>query len=68
MSGFCKSGHIWDAACESGSLNCEWQPGNPHDPSAIAIMKESTEVGHVLRTISTICSDFYGKEKRLFLE
>ena len=49
---------IWDAACDGELLNCERQLGNPHDPSAVAVKKGSTVVGHVPRVISTICSIF----------
>ena len=33
---------IWDAAFDGELLHCKRQPGNPHDPSAIAVMKGST--------------------------
>ena len=33
---------IWDAACDGELLNCERQPGNPRDPSAVTVMKGST--------------------------
>ena len=49
---------IWDAACDGELLSCERQPGNLHNPSAVAVKKESTVVGHVPRVISTICSIF----------
>ena len=50
--------NIWDAACDGELLNCERYIGNPHDPSAVAVKKGTTVVGHVLRIISTICSIF----------
>ena len=54
--------NIWDAACDGELLNCERYIGNPHDPSAVAVKKGTTVVGHVLRIISTICSIFHVKE------
>ena len=50
--------NIWDAACDGELLNCKRQIGNPHDPSAVAVKKGTTVVGHVSRIISTICSIF----------
>ena len=51
--------NIWDAVCDGKLLNnCERHIGNPHDPSAIAVKKGTTVVGHVSRIISTICSIF----------
>ena len=34
--------NIWDAACDGELLNCDLkgtEPGNPRDPSAVAVMK-----------------------------
>ena len=37
---------------------CERELGNPRDPFAISVIKESTIVGHVPHKISAICSMF----------
>lgn len=53
---------IWDAAIDGLELPCEREPGNPHDPSAIAVVKQRTGtsviVSHVPRFISAVCSIF----------
>lgn len=53
---------IWDAAIDGLELPCEREPGNPHDPSAVAVVKRSSGttviVGHVPRLISMVCSIF----------
>ena len=41
--------NICDAACDGELLNCERQPGNPRDPSAVAVMKGSTIVRYAPR-------------------
>jgi len=33
--------------------------GNIHDPSAVAIRKSGSIVGHIARVISAVCSKFY---------
>ena len=38
--------------------NCECERGNRYDPFAVAIMKDSQIVEHILRTISCICTLF----------
>ena len=48
---------IWEANCDE-VLRCEREVGNPLDPSAVAVKKGTTIVGHVPRKISTICSIF----------
>ena len=49
---------IWDAACDGEALPCDGEIGNGHDSSAVAVKKGSVIVGHVPRTISTVCSSF----------
>ena len=44
--------NIWDVACDGELLNYEKQIGNPLDPSAVAVKKGTTVVGHVLRIIT----------------
>ena len=39
-------------------LMCQRELGNPRDPFAVSVLKESTIVGHVPRKISAICSMF----------
>ena len=46
---------IWDAANNGEILCCEREVGNSDDPSAVAIKKGVTTVGHVPRKIFTIC-------------
>ena len=38
---------IWDAANDGEDLECCREVGNIHDPSAVAIRKDSVIVGHV---------------------
>ena len=33
---------IWDAAIDGLELPCEREPGNLHDPSAVAVVKRSS--------------------------
>jgi len=49
---------IWDAACDGEAFPCDREIGNGHDPSAVAVKKGGVIVGHVPRTISTVCSSF----------
>ena len=49
---------IWDAANDGEELECCREFGNIHDPSAVAITKDSVIVGHVPRAISAVCSSF----------
>ena len=53
---------IWDAAIDGLELPCKKEPGNPHDTSAVAVVKRSPGasiiVGHVPRHISMVCSIF----------
>ena len=54
---------IWDAAIDGLELSCEREPGNPHDPSAVAVKRSAGPgtivlVGHVPRLISMACSIF----------
>ena len=46
---------IWEAANDGKILRCEIEVGNSDDPSAVAIKKGATTVGHVPRKISTSC-------------
>ena len=39
-------------------LNCYREVGNTHDPSAVAVRKDSVTVGHIPRAISSVCSIF----------
>ena len=53
---------IWnDPDCDE-VLECNCEPGNSSDPYAMAVLKEitgaDTVVGHVPRSISSICSIF----------
>jgi len=49
---------IWDVAFDGKNLECFREFGNIHDPSAVAIRKDNSVVGHVPRAISTVCSSF----------
>ena len=53
---------IWDAVVDGIELPCEREPGNPQNPSAIAVAKRSPGasviVGHAFRLISMVCSVF----------
>ena len=57
---------VWDAAIDETELPCKKELHNPHDPSAVAIVKPAADpsghgriiVGHVPRVISTLCSIF----------
>jgi len=53
---------IWDASIDE-ELLCTREPGNPHDPFTVAIVKCDQTIGHVPLRISLICSlFFYGME------
>ena len=52
---------IWDAANDGEELKCCREVGNIHDPSAVAIRKDSVIVGHVPRAISAVCSSFISR-------
>ena len=49
---------IWDAAIDRENLECFREVGNIHDPSAVAIRKDGSVVGHVPRALSAVCSSF----------
>ena len=49
---------IWDAAIDGKNLECFREVGNIHDPSAVAIRKYGSVVGHVPRALSAVCSSF----------
>jgi len=53
---------IWDDLSVYEELGCKHEPGNPSDLYAVVVIKEITGdevvVGHVPRTISSICSIF----------
>ena len=53
---------IWDAAIDGLELPCKQEPGNSHDPSAVAVVNQSSGicviVSHVPRLISLVCSIF----------
>ena len=53
---------IWNDPIIGEELGCEREPGNSHDPYAVAVKKaiggSDRIVGHVSRRISTICSLF----------
>ena len=49
---------IWDAAIDGENLECFREVGNIHDPSAVAIRKDASIVGHVPRALSAVCSSF----------
>ena len=49
---------IWDAAIDGKNLECFREVGNIHDPSAVAIRKDASIVGHVPRALSAVCSSF----------
>ena len=49
---------IWDAAIDGENLERFREVGNIHDPSAVAIRKDGSVVGHVPRTLSAVCSSF----------
>ena len=48
---------IWDASV-SEELPCQREPGNSHDPFAVAIVRAGVTVGHVPRKLSSTCSLF----------
>ena len=49
-------------AIDGLELPCKREPGNPHDPSAVVVVKQSSGTsvvfGHVPRLISIVCSIF----------
>jgi len=51
-----------EVSCEREEVSCEREAGNPHDSQAVAMTKlidgNVEVVGHVPRTISSICSIF----------
>ena len=53
---------IWSSPYVEEELECRREPGNSHDPHAVAMMKvisrASAVVGHVPFDISSICSIF----------
>ena len=49
---------IWDAAIDGENLECFREVGNIHDPSAVAIKKDGSVVGHIPRALSAVCSSF----------
>jgi len=49
---------IWDAAIDGKNLECFREAGNIHDPSAVAIRKDNSAVGHIPRAISASSSSF----------
>ena len=49
---------IWDAAINGENLECFREVGNIHDPSAVAITKDDSVVGHLPRALSAVCSSF----------
>ena len=61
---------IWDPAIGGLELPCKRKPGNPHDPSAVAVVKQSSGtsvvVGHVPRLISMVCSIFIRTSGRMY--
>ena len=54
--------NIWNNSLDDEELECKREPGNSSDPYTVAVMKEitgaNTVVGHVPRSISSICSIF----------
>jgi len=56
IQGYHEYKDIWDVAIDGAELPCEREPGNPHDPSAVAVAKRlspgtSVIVDHVPRLI-----------------
>ena len=47
-------------------LNCEREEENPRDRYAVAIRKSGDTVGHVPRSISTLCSVFIRRGGTIF--
>ena len=45
---------IWDAAVDGEVLNCCREVGNTHDPSAVAVRKDTVTIGHIPRAISSV--------------
>jgi len=60
ISGYQDYQLIWNNPLISKELRCEFKPGNSHNMYAVAVKKEisirNQIVGHVRRSISTICS------------
>ena len=52
---------IWDAEIDS-ELPCSSEADNREDHYAVAIMRSTDVVGHVLRRISYICNIFIAME------
>ena len=49
---------VWNPSLQE-TLSCSREPGNVHDPYAVAVKTgPSVIVGHVPRTLSTLCSIF----------
>ena len=69
IRGYHKYKDIRDAAIDRLELPCEREPGNPHDTSAVAVVKRSPGlsiiVGHVPRLISMVCSIFICRREDL---
>ena len=67
IRGYHKYQRVWSAPIDGRDLQCEREPGNPMDTSAVAILDHSSTsdsagstitVGHVPRLISMVCSIF----------
>ena len=62
VQGYHEYKDIWHVAIDGKELPCEREPGNPHNPPAVAVAKRSPSatviVSHVPRLISMVCSVF----------
>ena len=48
-------------------LDCHREPGNRHDPYAVAVVRSSMLVGHMPRCVSSVCSAFIQEEALLLV-
>jgi len=54
---------ICDAAIGGENLEYFREVGNIHNPSAVAIRKDDSVVGHVPRALSAVCSSLIGLQR-----
>ena len=53
---------IWDSAIDGENLECFREVGNIHDPSAVAIRKDGSVVGHIQELYQLFVQVLYAME------
>ena len=64
VKGHYVSKHFWTPTTGE-TFVCKWEPDNPTDAYAVAVMANSIVVDHVPRKISAACSRFCSETKAL---